>query len=124
MKMLGRVLSLSWLLLGIGLFIDGVYEVLLWSGDPILEQSSLRWWHSTGIIPGMFAAALGFYLTKPGTLRNYLGYPLAVLFSLYVLYILDITPNGFRLRPMLALQIAVIALSIGTIFFLWKKRTQ
>jgi hypothetical protein len=122
MKMLGRVLSLSWLLLGTGLVIDGVYEALLWSGDPMLEQSSLRWWHSTGIIPGVLAVALGFYLTKPGTLQNYLGYPLAILFSLYVFYIFSITPLEFRLRPMLALQLVVVALSISTVFFLWNKR--
>jgi len=124
MKMIGLVLSLSWMLLGIGLVIDGVYEILLWRGDPILEHSSLRWWHSTGIIPGLLAVSLGFYLTKPGVVRLYLGYPLSVLFSLYALYIIDITPYAFRLRPMLALQIIVVALGIGTVFFLWKKRSQ
>lgn len=124
MKSLGLVLSASWMLLGIGLVIDGVYETLLWIGDPVLEHSSLRWWHSTGIIPGVLAASLGFYLTKPGLVRGILGYPLAVLFSVYVLYIIDITPYAFRLRPMLALQVVVFALGIGTVFFLWKKRSQ
>lgn len=121
--MFARILSWGWLFLGVGLVIDGLYEVLVWSRDPILAESSLRWWHSTGIIPGLLAVALGYYIAKPGALRLYLGYTLAILFSVYVLYIIGITPAGYRLRPMFALQIAVIVLSFGTAVFLLKMGT-
>lgn len=122
--MLERILSLGWLLLGIGLVVDGIYEIFLWGRDPMLQQSSLSWWHSTGIVPGALAIVLGLRLTKAEKLRMILGYSLATTLILYVLYIFAITPPEVRVRPLLALQVYVLILSISTIVLLWKKQTK
>lgn len=120
--MLERILSLGWLLLGIGLVAEGIYETFLWSSDPMLQQSSLSWWHSTGIVPGALAIVLGLRLTKTEKFRMILGYSLATALILYVLYIFAITPPEVRVRPLLALQVYVLILSTSTIVLLWKKQ--
>jgi hypothetical protein len=122
--MLERILSLGWLILGIGLIADGIYEIFLWGRDPMLQQSSLSLWHSTGIVPGALAIVLSLRLGKAGTFRMFLGYSLATALILYVLYIFAITPPEARVRPLLALQLYVLILSISTIVLLWKKQPQ
>lgn len=122
--MLERILSLGWLILGIGLIAEGIYEAILWSGDSMLQQSSLSWWHSTGIVPGALAIVLGLRLTKTGKFRMILGYSLATALILYVLYIFALTPPEARVRPLLALQLYVLILGISTIVLLWKKQSK
>jgi hypothetical protein len=121
--MLERILSLGWLMLGIGLVAEGIYETIIWSSDPMLQQSSLSWWHSTGIVPGALAIVLGLRLTKTGKFRMMLGYSLATALILYVLYIFALTPPEARVRPLLALQLYVLILSITTIVLIWKKQS-
>lgn len=122
--MFERILSLAWLILGIGLVAEGIYETILWSGDPMLQQSSLSWWHSTGIVPGALSIVLGLRFTKAGKLRMILGYSLATALILYVLYIFALTPPEVRVRPFLAILLYVLFLSISTIVLLWKKTTK
>lgn len=113
-------LAALWLLFGIGLIAEGVYEISQWSTEPVLRESSLRWWHSTGIVPGALSVLLAYQLFRAQALAKYLGYFLAALLTLYVLYILALTPAEFIVRPMLLLQIFVIALCIATSVFLYK----
>jgi uncharacterized membrane protein HdeD (DUF308 family) len=113
-------LAVLWLLFGIGLVAEGIYEVAQWSADPALRESSLRWWHSTGIVPGALSVLLAYQLFRAQALAKYLGYFMATVLTLYVLYILALTPVEFIVRPMLLLQIFVIVLCIATSVFLYR----
>lgn len=109
-----------WLLFGIGLITEGIYEASQWAAEPMLRGSSLRWWHSTGIVPGVLAVLLAYQLFRAKALAKYLGYFLAAVLTLYVLYILALTPAEFIMRPTLVLQIFVVALCIATGVFLYR----
>lgn len=115
-------LAILWLLFGVGLVAEGIYEVTQWSAQPVLRESSLRWWHSTGILPGALSVLLAYLLFKRQAMARHLGYFLVVVLILYVLYILALTPAESMVRPMLVLQIFVIALCIGTGVFLYRKK--
>src|SRR5262245_51146523 len=108
-----NLLAILWLLFGVGLVSEGIYEVTQWSAQPVLRESSLRWWHSTGILPGALSVLLAYLLFKRQGMARHLGYFLVVILILYVLYILALTPAESIVRPMLVLQIFVIALCIG-----------
>jgi hypothetical protein len=112
-------LAVFWLLFGVGLVIQGIYEVTQWGS---LSESSLRWWHSTGIIPGMLSIVLAYQLFRGQALAKYLGYFLPAALTLYVLYILALTPADFIVRPILLLQILVIVLCVGTGVFIYRAK--
>jgi hypothetical protein len=116
------VLAALWLLFGVGLIAQGVHELTLWSAEPVLRESSLRWWHSTGIVPGGLSVVFAYLLLKRRAMARYLGYFLAAVLTLYVLYVLALTPAEFMVRPMLVLQIFIIALCIGTGVFLYRAK--
>lgn len=119
MSIFGKIVSTSWLLLGIGLTADGIMDVLAWADD-LADYATLNWWFSTNITTGILSVTLGICLVRFPKAAKYLGYALSVIFSLYVLYILALTPSGYRVSPMLALQLLVLTLSTATIVLLWK----
>ena len=116
------VFAIVWALLGLGLVGEGIYEVSQWASDPVLAGSSLRWWNSTGIVPGALALIFSYQLLAGHRTAGYLGLFLASALTLYVLYILALTPSEHIVRPMLALQIFVVALCIGTGMFFYRNR--
>jgi hypothetical protein len=118
MNRVALVLAVLWGLLGLGLVIDGVVESSSWTGDPGLAGSSLRWWHSTLIVPGVVAMLFAILLPRGGLAAAVLGYPVAAIFTLYVVYILLLTPSTRLLQPMLALQALVLGLTIATVVYL------
>lgn len=120
MKRVGILLAALWGLLGSGLVIDGVVESLSWAGDPTLAGSALRWWHSTLIVPGVVAVLFALMLLRGGPTVHWLGYSVTGVFTLYVFYIMLITPSSHLLSPMLALQLLVIGLAIATVIYLAK----
>jgi hypothetical protein len=119
----GRLaLGVVWSILGVALVGEGIYEATQWSADPALGESSLRWWHSTGIIPGVLCVLFAYQLIVGARTAKYLGYFLTIVLALYVLYILAITPSEFILRPILAVQIVVLVLCVATCAFLLRSR--
>jgi hypothetical protein len=112
-------LTVLWLLFGVGLIAQGIYEVTQWGA---LGESSLRWWHSTGILPGLLSIVLAYLLFRDQGFAKYLGYFLAAMLMLYVFYILALTPAELIVRPMLLLQIFVIVLCVGTGVFLFRTK--
>lgn len=120
MKRLGLFLAVLWGLLGLGLVIDGIVESLSWAGDPTLAGSNLRWWYSTLIIPGVVAALFALMLLRGTPIVRPLGYSVAAVFALYVVYIMLITPSPHFLRPMLVLQWLVLGLAVVTMIYLAK----
>ena len=113
-------LAIAWLLFGSLLLLEGIYEVVQWKTDPMLGESSLRWWHSTGIIPGALSLVLAYQLAWSPKFAKYLGYFLSVLLLLYTVYVLAITPNEFVFRPMLAVQVFTVLLCIATAVHLYR----
>ena len=111
--------AICWILLGAGLLMDGVLDWWSWLDNPILTASSLRWWHSTNIIPGLFAIIVGVLLWKEVAFARLAAFVLASVFTLYTIYIMLITrpERLLELRPMLALQILVLALSVVTAYY-------
>ncbi len=115
-------LAMIWLLLGIGLLAEGINEVSQWSAEESLSGSSLRWWNSTGIVPGVMSIVLAQQLYKAKAFAKYLGNALAVALTVYVFYILALTPADRIVRPTLILQILVIALCLATVVLLYRDR--
>jgi len=119
MTRLKIVLVVSWLILGAGLAVDGVVDWWSWQGDPLLLKSPLRWWHSTNIIPGSLAAIAAILLWKEVPFARLAAFLLATVFSLYTIFIMLITrpERVLEPRPMLVLQILVLALSVLTVYY-------
>jgi hypothetical protein len=114
MRALKVVVAACWILLGAGLAVSGVVEWWSWRDDPILSASSLRWWHSTGIVPGALAIGVGALVWKEIAFARLAAFLLGTVFALYVIYILLLTRPEHLVRPMLVLQILVLALSVLT----------
>lgn len=119
MSGLRAALAICWTLLGVGLAIDGLADWWSWQGNPVLTASSLRWWHSTNIIPGVLSVIVGALLWKEIRFARLYACILAIAFSLYTIYIMLLTrPERLvELRPMMALQILVLLLSVVTVYF-------
>lgn len=122
MRNLRIVLALGWAILGIALLIAGVMDWLSWQHEPVLSKSSLQWWSSTAIIPGAIAVLTGALIWRTNSLSQYVGYFAASIFAVYVVYILLLTPSESIVRPMLALQVSVLCLSVATFFYLLAQR--
>ena len=105
-----------------GLVIDGIVESLSWAGDPTLSGSNLRWWYSTLIIPGVVAALFALVLLRGSPIVRPLGYSVAAVFALYVVYIMLITPSPHLVIPMFVLQLLVLGLAVVTMIYLAKVR--
>jgi hypothetical protein len=117
MSALKVVVAICWILLGAGLVVSGVVEWWSWRDDPILSASSLRWWHSTGIVPGFLAVIVGGLVFKEIAFARLAAVLLAILFSLYVIYIMLITRPEHLIRPMFVVQILVLGLSAVTVYY-------
>jgi hypothetical protein len=117
MSALKVAVAICWVLLGAGLLVSGVVEWWSWRDDPILSASSLRWWHSTGIVPGILAVIVGGLVLKEIAFARLAAVLLAILFALYVIYIILITRPEHLVRPMLAVQILVLGLSAVTVYY-------
>jgi hypothetical protein len=118
MTSLGLVLAICWLLLGSGLVVAGAVEWSSWQDNPILLASSLRWWHSTNAVPGLLAVVVAILLWRRIPFARLAAFLLATVFSLYTIFIMLITPpeRALEPRPMLVLQILVLALSVLTAY--------
>ena len=110
-----KLLAVSWGLLGAAMLIDGVLEVISWSRDSDLSGSSLRWWHSTYMLPGVLAILLAVMIRTGSALTRPVGLFTSFVFALYVIYLMLITPQTLLIRPVLVLQLFVLALSLATI---------
>jgi len=88
-----------------------------WREDPIVVASSLRWWDSTEILPGLLALVVGVLLWKEIAFARLGAFLLATVFSLYTVYIMLLTRPENLVRPLLAVQILVLGLSAVTAYY-------
>jgi hypothetical protein len=119
MTSLKVVLTGSWLLLGIGLAVDGAVDWWSWKDEPVVLASSLRWWDSTNILPGLLAVVVAILLWRQTPFARLAAFLVATVFSLYTIFIMLIArpERVLELRPMLVLQILVLALSVLTAYY-------
>jgi hypothetical protein len=113
-----KVLSALWLLLGIGLFIAFMFEMVNFLSSEFLESVGL--WLSLTLLAlasgGSFL--LGARISKLDSRVKWMGFALSILLVLYTLYIMAITPFDAIFRWILVLQIYVLALGVTTVAYL------
>lgn len=113
---LDRVLSFGWLLLGAGVIATDVHDALVKTGGSILE--GLESWITTGIVPVMLGLLLRARSARLRVMRNFLGYPVAIVSLLYAIYMFLLVLGETGLHPFLAVFVYVAVLSIGTLVLL------
>jgi len=115
-----RTLAVLWLALGIGLVADSIVSAI----DLLNSEwaRKLNIWVSIlmGTAAGVGAVVLGAKLSSRALWVRVLAYVLCVLFILYTLFILGITPDRALVRPLLLVQIFVLALCAWTVVSLFR----
>lgn len=120
MKIVQRVVIACWVILGVGLIVDGIADLPGWA--EFGSYTNLSWWLSTNILRGILSLLLALCMIRYPKAANYLGYTMCLVISFYVLYIIAITPPGYRVSLMLILQCFVLLLCATTIVVLFKRR--
>lgn len=116
----GSVLAVLWVLLGAGILVSSAIHA--W--DLALSEFA----HKVGIwmtnlfftLFGLGAIFFGWRITTASLWTKVLGNALCAFGLLYTCFMLAITPDRTIVRPLLALQISVIALAAWTIVYLWR----
>lgn len=122
MKMIENILSPCWVLFGLGLVINGIYEEIQFLSNPRIGSLSLMGWLlATGILPGVLAIILGVSLKKFKRLAKYLGISLSAILALYVwFYASQTSPeNMFKVDALRFLQLFVLVLCGATVIFIF-----
>jgi len=120
MNILQRVVIACWVILGIGLIVYGIVDLPGWA--EFGGYTNLSWWLSSSIVHGALSLLLALCMMQYPKAANYLGYTMSVVVSFNVLYVIAITPPGYRMSLMLILQCFVLLLCAATIVVLFKRR--
>ena len=120
MKTIQRVVIACWIILGVGLIVDGIADLPGWAEFGGYTNPS--WWLSTNILRGVLSLFLAICMIQYPKAAAYLGYTMSFVIIFYVVYIFAITPPEHRISPMLALQCFVLLLCAATIMVLFKRR--
>jgi hypothetical protein len=104
--------------LGIAIVVAMVVEAIGLMRSEFVNSSGI--WASLllGAGIGVGAIVFGVRTRAMDSWVKGLGYALCLVLSAYTLYILLITPTDALWRPFLAVQICVLLLSAGTVFYL------
>ena len=112
-----NMLFIYWILFGILLISNGLFDVSSWKNNIELHLTSLRWWKSTTIIPGFIGLLIGVLINYRERISRILGSFLSSVFIIYTVYIILITSPENVISWFFLFQLFVVAFSIMTIFY-------
>jgi len=116
------VLAALWVLLGVGILVSAGIDAWNLARSEFAREIGIWLTILLFALFGFGAILFGWRSSAPVLWTRVLGSLLCVLSFLYTLFILAITPDRAIVRPLLALQIAVMVLAVWTMVDLWRKR--
>jgi hypothetical protein len=106
-----------WLCFGLYGVVEGILDAWEWHTGPFFEGMSLRWWHSTHIIPGAIGIAYAAGLVAKWRFYRVFGYIVAAFFVFDHSVLLVLTTDAGRMSAWGAWTAFVVVVSLATIAF-------